>query len=646
MAPGGELTKGFTLGPCTVVPDRGEIVDASGEVRHVEPKVMDVLLCLVRERGELVTKQQLVDAVWDGRPVTDEVIARCISALRGHLGDDHRAPRFLETLPKRGYRLIAEVAPLEPETKPEQGTEAPVPGRRRFGIAAAALIPLLAAIGYWAVQTGEPEPAGSRIESIAVLPFTNMSAEDMQYLADGLTEELTYALALEPELKVAARTTAFQFRDTALDVREIGSLIDVDGVIEGSVRREGERLRVTAQLIDTRTGYHLWVASLDGTIDEIFELQRQVADRVRQSIGSGDIDSRSPPQSTPASFDAYDLYLRGRYALHLRGLAALERAIGQFRQAIELDPGFGPAYLDLANALLLLPSYSTDYTETSYDDALRVIERGLEADPAIADAAAAVNGYIATKRGRWREADLAFRAAVRAPQASSTTHQWYSNMLASVGRMDDALVQAAKAHRLDPLSPVVVSRLAIINLWADNDDAAAAQFTVADELGIRSALHSEAQLLLLVRRDEIGAARALMTSASGGELPAWMDFALDCLGDGNHCDEAVTAIDGPVEIPTRVRLIAWALLERPERVKAVAASLATDITAYEPELLFIRELAGFRADPAFPRLLDATGISGYWEEVGCRWTDGGVECDGMESVAGIRRRPETSSALH
>ncbi|WP_405241629.1 winged helix-turn-helix domain-containing protein [Lentisalinibacter salinarum] len=639
MTPAGDFTRGFLLGSHTVLPDRGEIVSASGEARHVEPKVMDVLLCLVGQKGELVTKQQLVDAVWDGRPVTDEVIARCISALRGHLGDDHKSPKFVETLPKRGYRLIAEVAPLEPG----QRTETAPRSKRSLGRLAAVFIPVMAAIGWWVLQDGGPQRASNSIESIAVLPFTNMSAEDMQYLADGVTEELTYALALEPRLKVAARTTAFQFRNTALDVREIGDLIEVDSIIEGSVRREGDRLRVTAQLIDARSGYHLWVASFDGRIDDVFRLQRQVADRVRESIGSGEIDGPAPVRSEPASFVAYDLYLRGRYALHLRGSPALERAIGQFREAIALDPGFGPAYLELANALLLLPSYSSDYGEDSYDDALRVIEQGMQADPAIADAAAAVNGYIATKRGQWLAADRAYQTALGAPQASSTTHQWYSYMLASVGRFDDAREQARQARRLDPLSPVVVSRLAILNLWADDDAVAAEQFAVANELGIRSSLHNEAQLLLLVRRGEIERARELMRQASQGALPVWLDAALDCVGNSNRCDEATAAIEGEQGIPPRVRLIAWAVLGRSGRVAEVAGLLATDIDAFEPELLFIRELSGFRSDPAFDRLLDATGIRAYWAEAGCRRVEDHVAC-GSAATAGVDG-PYASSGL-
>ena len=615
-----DLTRGFRLGPYTVCPERGEI-GAGAEQRHVEPKVMDVLLCLAREPGQLVTKQQLIDGVWDGRPVTDEVIARCISALRGHFGDDHKSPQFIETLPKRGYRLIATVEPLADADANRPG----VHRRRILPLALAGVVIVIA--GAWFLLRGFLDEPAEAIESIAVLPFANMSADDMQYLADGVTEELTYALAQHSGLKVAARTTAFQFRDTALDVREIGSLIDVDAVIEGSVRREGDRLRVTAQLIDARSGYHLWAASLDGSIDDVFRLQRQVAERVRESVRPKAGETSPIATSEPGNFAAYDLYLRGRYALNLRGLPALTRAIGLFREAIALDPGYGPAYLELANALLLVPSYSDDSPGPYYDDALRVVEQGVQADPAIAVAAAAVNGYIANKRGEWLAADRAYRAALDGEQVTSTTHQWYSNMLASVGRLDAALDQARRARRLDPLSPVVVSRLAMTNLWADNDAAAARQFALANELGIRSALHTESQLLLMIREGRLADARRFARDANGGALPGWFDALLDCVDGDRRCDDAVAELDAAEDIPPRVHLISFALLGRPDRVREIAEQLRADIGAFETELLFIRELEAFRRDPAFATLLDDTGISDYWAATGCRWTGAMVACE-------------------
>lgn len=622
-----DLAKGFRLGPWTIVPENGEISDGA-QAHRLEPKVMDVLTSLARHAGTLVTKQTLIDEVWNGRAVTDEVIARCISALRTHLGDDHKAPSYIETLPKRGYRLLAAVEPLHAEA-PISAPE--VTGSRRRGsylLLAVAVI----AIGYLAVRLLSPAPQPEAFESVAVLPFTNLSASPDQYLADGVTEELTYTLTQLPDLKVAARTSAFQFRDTALDVREIGRRIEVDGIIEGSVRREKDRLRVTAQFADTRTGYQLWAVTFDGSVQDVFRLQRQVAERVRDSIrGNG----RAPePNSVtePANFAAYDLYLRGRYALNRRGADSLERAAGLFREAIALDPGYGPAYLELANALSLLPSYSSEHGDSMYEDATRIANNGVQADPSISEAAAALQGYIHNKRGEWLEADRAYQTALRAHHVESTTHQWYSNMLASVGRMEEALEQAQRARRLDPLSPVVMSRLAMTSLWNNDLKAAERQFTVANELGIKSRLHLESQLLLMIREGRLDEARLLARDPESGTAPEWLEALLDCLGSGAHCDVTEAALKSDEAVSARVQLVAWALLGRLDKVGEIAGRLEQDIGAFETELLFIAELEGFRRLPQFQRLLEAIGISDYWEQIGCRWSEAGVRCEGLSST--------------
>ncbi|HZD53384.1 MAG TPA: winged helix-turn-helix domain-containing protein, partial [Woeseiaceae bacterium] len=601
-----DLSKGFRLGSWTIVPEHGEISDGS-ETHRLEPKVMDVLLCLARHGGSLVTKQHLVDDVWKGRPVTDEVISRCISALRTHLRDDHRRPKYIETLPKRGYRLVAPVEPLEPAATPQTPaaanaeTAAAVPPRRRLRAGYVLMAIAAAAVAYAAVRVLTPETPIGNFESVAVLPFTNLSAEQDQYLADGVTEELSYALTQLPDLKVAARTSAFQFRDTALDVRDIGRQIGVDGIIEGSVRRESDDLRVTAELVDARTGYQLWAVTFDGSVSEVFRLERRVAERVRDSIGAGGGRPRVAV-TEPADPAAYDLYLRGRYALNRRGAASLEHAIGLFRESITLAPDYGPAYLELANAYLLLPTYTAEQADEMYESAVQTVDRGARADRSIAKAAAAVHGYIYNKRGNWLEADRAFQDALAARYVDSTTHQWYSNMLAAVGRLHDALEQARQAHRLDPLSPVVVSRLAVTELWTDNNAAAEAHFAVASELGISSPLHTESHLLLLLRQGRLDEVRQLAAAFGGGSVPGWMSLLLDCVAESVHCAEATAELESATDVSPRVRLVAWSVLGNTGKVREVARLLESDIGAFETELLFIAELAPFRRDPEFHRL--------------------------------------------
>lgn len=623
----GSAPRAFRLGPWRVAPDRGELAD--GSITHrLEPKVMDVLLALVRHAGAVVTKQQLVDEVWGGRPVTDEVIARCISALRTQLGDDHRHPRYIETLPRRGYRLVMQPGPAGIFDDSPPAPRAP--GWRRLAIAVA--LAMAVAVVYVGL-TRLPEPSAA-IESVAVLPFANLSSPADQYLADGVSEELTQALAQLDGLRVAARTSAFRFRGRVLDIREVARQLEVDGIVEGSVRRAGDDLRVTAQFVDGRSGFHLWAETFDGSAADVFELQERVAVRIRDTIGRRAGTDLSRARSEPASAEAYDLYLRGRHALSRRGAASLEAAVGLFRRSIELDPAYGPSYLELATAYALLPSYSDESAETMYDAALATMEVGLTADGTIAEAASALHGYVHNKRGHWLAADHAFQAALRAPQSSSLTHQWYSNLLASVGRLDDARAQAVQARRLDPLSPVVISRLAITSLWVDDNDAATEQFELANEFGMDTQLHRDSYLLLLLRKRDLDRIRVLTRPAATESTPAWIDAFLRCVAGDGDCNAAIRVLAAEPGVSPRVRIVAAAVMNDLDTVAAVARQLEKDIDAFETELLFIAELARFRADPRFEELTERIGLRDYWRAAGCHRTVAGIRCDTAAVSAG------------
>ncbi|MGH8167904.1 MAG: winged helix-turn-helix domain-containing protein, partial [Woeseiaceae bacterium] len=268
------LECGFRLGSWDVRPMLGTL-DGPGGNLHLEPKVMGVLLCLAERAGDVVTRDQFVLRVWDGRLVSDEVLSRCISLLRTQLGDNPREPQFIQTVPKIGYRLITPVVPFESRPPPLASTPdatvrddvgpvadaAPrVPGRRRFGIALAAVALVAAASGllYWHTLPDSPSRGIVAHEpSVAVLPFVNHSDDDRdEYFSDGLTEELIDRLANVPGLLVVASTSAFAFKDHRDDVRNIATQLGVNYVLEGNVRKEGDRVRITAQLVDAERGFH------------------------------------------------------------------------------------------------------------------------------------------------------------------------------------------------------------------------------------------------------------------------------------------------------------------------------------------------------------------------------------------------------
>jgi DNA-binding winged helix-turn-helix (wHTH) protein/TolB-like protein len=288
-----ELRKGgFGLGGWQVLPDRGLLRDGGAEI-HVEPLPMDVLVVLAAHQGDVVSKDQLVDAVWHGRPVSDEVITRCISLIRRALGDDAKAPRFVENVPRRGYRLMLPIS--LPERPDAEAATAPVAVRSAYAlplIGGFAAIALIIAVVFWP----DPDPDDQPIRSVVVFPFR--CDVDKEYLCFGFSEVLTSTLFRLDDLRVVkSRETYVPGKST----REITSEFDVDAVIEGQVRYDGRRFTVVADLVDGRNGAVLFSKTYDGTEEDIYDLQEKVAANVREKI-TGEPGAAVPVSSRPSSF--------------------------------------------------------------------------------------------------------------------------------------------------------------------------------------------------------------------------------------------------------------------------------------------------------------------------------------------------------
>lgn len=274
--------KGFQLGACYIEPAESQIINSRGP-QHVEPRVMDVLMVLVGHAGQTVSREQIISRVWNTSFVSDEVLSRCVSLLRKHLADDSRKPRYIETVPKKGYRLIAVVAILDTEE----------------------------------VERERPTQRSPVYESIAVLPFANLSDDShFAYFSDGMVEELLTLLAKTSELKVAARTSAFYFKDQNVDIRFIGDRLGVDAVLAGSIRHTGSQIRVSTQLLDTTTGYHIWSEIYEKPIADFFTLQIElsgaIVNALRSAIASKDSDATAVREPKPAAceFQAGEMHLQ------------------------------------------------------------------------------------------------------------------------------------------------------------------------------------------------------------------------------------------------------------------------------------------------------------------------------------------------
>jgi TolB-like protein/Tfp pilus assembly protein PilF len=292
-------------------------------------------------------------------------------------------------------------------------------------------------------------------KSVAVLPFVNMSGDPKEdYFSDGITEEILDALAQVPNLKVAARTSAFAFKGKAEDLRKVGEVLDVATVLEGSVQKSGDEVRITAQLIDTRSGYHLWSEKYDRKLTSVFavedEISKAIADKLRVQLAGGS-------QAVRRIIDprAHDFYLRGLPLIAARG-PGLREAAADFQQAVAIDPGYAQAWAALAETQMLLPHYFLEPSDTAFAAGEAAAKRALAIDPNTAAAHVAL-AMMYRVQWKWAQADAAFRRALKIAPGDAEAADQYGQFLLAEGRLDEALTEIDRAQRLDPLSGIIAA---------------------------------------------------------------------------------------------------------------------------------------------------------------------------------------------
>jgi len=618
-----ELKKGFTIGEWEVLPARGEL-RRGGDVEKPEPKVFGVLLALAGRNGDLVTKDELVDEVWDGRATADEPIIRCVALLRKHLGDKDRPYQYIETLARRGYRLVQEVSLHQAaEPVPDPGHAAAKPKGRLVTWAALAIAGIIAVTVY--MRPPEvPVPVGS----IAVLPFENLSGDpELQYLVSGFKHELVKTLSNIPDVSVKDVQDPY----TGMEVTVIASRLGVESVLKGGVQREGERLKVNYHLARGSNGMTISTDSILVSTNEVFDGQEQLAGLVRDGL-QGESEQVLVASSRPEDQQGHIRYMQGLYAFQQRGQPGkLEEAMALFEETITLDPGFGPAYLELAMAYALLPDARGAPLAQAHARALEIVETGIGADASISDAADAVVGFVHHKRKNWSLAEQAYRRATSAPIVDSNAYNWYSLLLSNVGRLDDALLQALEAQRLDPRNGVINSRVAIAYAWLDQRDAAAEYFERAKQLGGVTATLLLANALVQHRAGDFAAAQQSLSEAVAlaGSDTAWIEQGYLGLRDTARREASIAALDAAAAakiINPQIELTMRTMLGDTDGAMQIARQLARRDGTYEMDLLFLPELLPLRLRPDFIELVDRLGVTEYWDEAGCVWLGTAIEC--------------------
>ena len=417
---------------------QSQMLFREGDHVALPPKVTELLVALVQAAGRVLTREELLQRLWPDTIVEEGSLTSHISLLRKALGEDPKAQDFIETLPKRGYRFVASVKRLE----------------------------------------SEAHDSGVDRAMLVVLPFENLTAgERHDYFSEGLTEEMITELArLSPErLGVIARTSSMQFRSTTKNIEQIGGELGVSHVLEGSVRRVGERVRITAQLIRVSDESHLWAQSYERGLHDVLEVQTEVARAVAREIQikltpheqrrlNGDKARSINPQ-------AYELYLRGRHFWYRRTEEGIRKSIQCFEEALRYDSSFAAAYDGISDAHTMLACRGMTPALESFHKAKAAARQAVQLQPALGEGYASL-AHVRLHDWDWVGLESVFRQAVELDPGYAIAHYWYAEYLMAMGRTREAVGRVEHAWKLDPLNSVINASVGMIRYLAHDYDGA------------------------------------------------------------------------------------------------------------------------------------------------------------------------------
>ena len=473
--------------------DGYQLLDGNSPVR-LERQPMELLILLAKRRGHLVTRDEIVAAVWgDGVFVdTDRSINNNVRKLRQALQDDPDYPQFVETIVGKGYRFIGplEITSTQEDSSSGAGSPplAPAAARSKLPwkllLAAAALMALavFAWIGIRRYQSVRNEQAP--IRSIAILPLENLSADpEQEYFSEGMTDELITDLAQVSGVRVTSRSSVMHYKHTQKTLPQIASELNVDAVVEGTLARVGDRVRIRVQLIRATDDRHLWAQAYDREYRDVLLLQSEAARDIAQAINlkldpSNLLDRTRALRISP---EAYDAYLKGRYFWNDRSREGNAKSVAYFEQAVQLAPDSAMAYSGLADAYID-GAYVGDTPSAAAAKARAAVTKALELDPNLAEAHVSLAGFLEAYDWKWKEADKEYQRGLELNPNYAFGHHMYALFLAFMGRFDQAIAHIRTAQQLDPVSPSVYSHAGFIFFMARQDDLAIEQYRKALEI--------------------------------------------------------------------------------------------------------------------------------------------------------------------
>ena len=573
-------TRSCEFGPFQLDVTTGELRH-SGDPVKLPPQPARVLTILARNPGRLVTRDDIRSEIWRTDTFVDfeQGLNYCIKQIRAALGDDARAPKYIETLQRRGYRFLA---PVEPAS----ARPAAVPGKI----------------------------------TIAVVPFENLSGDpEQEYFSDGLTDEMISQLGrLNPQrLGVVGRTSAMRYKASPKTIAEIGRELGVSYLLEGSVRRSADRVRVTAQLVQVIDQTHVWTQSYDRTFDDILRMQHDIGRAIAREIHVQltPREAARLAQVAAVSPAAHEAYLKGRYFWNQRTSDAFRKSIDCFNQAIAHEPAYAAAYDGLCDCYVMLACRGVLPVTQTFEKAKEAARRALAIDPALGEACASL-AHVRLHAWEWDGLDAEFQRALELNPAHAFTYYWYSEYLMAIGRPEDAIVMVRTAHSMDPLSTVLNASVGMILYLAR-------RFTESID-ALRKGLELDPHHFLLQFRlglvyQQVAPLeaiewmqRAVELSGRSIETLAGLAQAYAAAGRSDHMRNILDEINGQTEryvSPYNVARV-YAAHREPDRV---FEWLTLALAERNPDLIELRTDPVFdsmRADSRFSDLLHQVGLGG------------------------------------
>jgi TolB-like protein/DNA-binding winged helix-turn-helix (wHTH) protein/Tfp pilus assembly protein PilF len=456
---------------------------------------------LLESSGQIVTREEMRLRLWSTDTIVDfeHSLNSAIKKLRAALGDSPENSRYVETVPKIGYRFIAPVEAVEQEIATQGLRSVPDTnqtsysggetnsGRARLPLwiwiaAAGAMVLAIVALSRTLLHRAPSGMQSSSRVMIAVLPFENLTGNSSEdYFSDGLTEEMIEQLGrVDPKhLGVIARASVLRYQREGASLEKIKRELGVQYVLEGTVRRDADRVRVTAELIQLKDQSHVWSREYDRSLDKLLILQGEIAQQLARELSLSFSPNPAPRKGTtysPESYQAYDLYLKGRYFWNKRSKDGFERAVTCFQESIEKDPTYARSYAGLADTYALIGAYNFEPVAEVADKAKAAARMAVELDESLSESHTALALIAQNIDWDWATAEKEYKRAIELDPNYATAHHWYAEELSLVGRFDEALVEIERARQLDPLSLIIATDRAAILYYGRQYDASIQQF--------------------------------------------------------------------------------------------------------------------------------------------------------------------------